>query len=186
MNNTLNDMYNVLPQMQKIVLCSTEKISLIEEILADYEEKIEDLNRRKEEMDNKLKDMDLKIQDFNIADLLKSNTGAIEGGQEEGGGVNNNLVLNLISNLEKKFNAKSKATDERLNKLEETNFKLSKETQNLKNAQDGNKRTLNNMKQINDDLISNMKNLENKIVETIPDMAKKFESQIKLINKEKT
>ena len=105
--------------MQKIVLCSTEKISIMEEILADYEEKIDNLNRKKEEVDNKLKDMDLKIQDFNIADLLKSNSAAIDGGQEEGGGINNNLVLNLISNLEKKFNAKSKATDDRLNKLEE-------------------------------------------------------------------
>ena len=123
--------------MQKIVLCSTEKISIMEEILADYEEKIDNLNRKKEEVDNKLKDMDLKIQDFNIADLLKSNSAAIDGGQEEGGGINNNLVLNLISNLEKKFNAKSKATDDRLNKLEESNFKLSKDTQNLKNIQDG-------------------------------------------------
>ena len=185
MSSCVNDMYNVLPQMQKIVLCSTEKIGLIEEILTDYEEKIDILNRKKEEMDNKIKDMDLKIQDFNIADLLKSNSGGMEGGQDEGGGINNNLILNLISNLEKKFNAKSKTTDDRLNKLEETNFRLSKDTQNLKNVQDGNKRSLNNIKQINDSILSNMKNLENKIIETIPDMAKKFESQIKIINKEK-
>ena len=177
-------MFNVIPQMQKIVLCGTEKIDLIQQIISDYEEKIEYLNRKNEEIDTRLKDMDIKIQDFNIADLLKSNSvgGVGDGGEGEG---NNNLVLNLISNLEKKFNAKSNSTDGRLNKLEETNFKLLKDTQKLKNSQDGNKRTLSNLKQTNEDIFANMKTIEKKLIETIPDMAKQFESQIKVIQKEK-
>ena len=177
-------MFNVIPQMQKIVLCGTEKIDLIQQIISEYEEKIEYLNRKNEEIDTRLKDMDIKIQDFNIADLLKSNSvgGVGDGGEGEG---NNNLVLNLISNLEKKFNVKSNSTDGRLNKLEETNFKLIKDTQNLKNSQDGNKRTLSILKQANEDIISNMKKIEKKLIETIPDMAKKFESQMKVIQKEK-
>ena len=177
-------MFNVIPQMQKIVLCGTEKIDLIQQIISDYEEKIEYLNRKNEEIDTRLKDMDIKIQDFNIADLLKSNSvgGVGDGGEVEG---NNNLVLNLISNLEKKFNVKSNSTDGRLNKLEETNFKLIKDTQNLKNSQDGNKRTLSILKQANEDIISNMKKIEKKLIETIPDMAKQFESQMKVIQKEK-
>jgi hypothetical protein len=76
-------------------------------------------------------------------------------------------------------------TDERLNKIEETNFKLVKETQNMKNAQDGNKRTLKNLKQANDDIISNMKNLEKFVLESAHDTTQKFESQIKSIPKEK-
>ena len=177
-------MFNVIPQMQKIVLCGTEKIDLIQQIISDYEEKIEYLNRKNEEIDTRLKDMDIKIQDFNIADLLKSNSvgGVGDGGEGEG---NNNLFLNLISNLEKKFNVKSNSTDGRLNKLEETNFKLIKDTQNLKNSQDGNKRTLSILKQANEDIISNMKKIEKKLIETIPDMAKQFESQMKVIQKEK-
>ena len=177
-------MFNVIPQMQKIVLCGTEKIDLIQQIISEYEEKIEYLNRKNEEIDTRLKDMDIKIQDFNIADLLKSNSvgGVGDGGEGEG---NNNLVLNLISNLEKKFNVKSNSTDGRLNKLEETNFKLIKDTQNLKNSQDGNKRTLSILKQANEDIISNMKKIEKKLIETIPDMAKQFESQMKVIQKEK-
>ena len=123
MDVTVNDLFNVIPQMQKILLCSTEKIEIMEQIIPDYEEKIDFLNQKNEEFDNKLKDMDIKIQDFNIADLLKSNIGGGSGEGEEG---NNNLMLNLISNLEKKFNAKSQTTDGRLNKLEETNFKLLK------------------------------------------------------------
>ena len=128
--------------------------------------------------------MDLKIQDFNIADLLKANMGNMDGAEGEGGG-NNTLLLNIVSNLEKKFNNKSKLTDERLNKIEETNYKLSKTTQNIKNAQDSNKRTINNLKQVNEDIISNMNNLENIIKESVPDMAKKYESQLKLIQRDK-
>ena len=177
-------MFNVIPQMQKIVLCGTEKIDLIEQIISDYEEKIDNLSRKNEEIDTKLKDMDIKIQDFNIADLLKSNSGgAGDGG--EGGEGNNNIILNLVSNLEKKFNAKSNSTDGRLNKLEEKNFKLIKDTQNLKNSQDGNKRTLNNLKQANEDIIANMKKIEKKIIETFPDMAKQLEFQMRVIQKEK-
>ena len=180
----MNDIYSVLPQMQKIVLCSTEKMTILEQIITDYEEKIEDLTRKKEEVDTKLKDMELKIQDFNIADLLKANAGGGNDGAEGEGG-NNSLILNLISNLEKKFNSKSKSTDDRLSKIEETNFRLSKDTQNLKNSQEGNKRTLNNLKKSNEDLINDVKNLEFKFMESVPDLAKKFESQIKTIQKEK-
>ena len=169
--------------MQKIVLCSTEKIKLLEDIITDYEEKIDLLTRKNEEFDIKLKEMDLRIQDFNIADLLKANTEIMEGVEGEGG-PNNNLILNLISNLEKKFNNKSKITDERLNKIEETNYKLSRTTQNVKNAQDSNKRTMNNLKQVNEDIISNMRNIENMLKESVPDMAKKYESQLKLIQRE--
>ena len=167
-------MYVVFPQMQKIVLCGTEKINLIEQILTDYEEKIDNLNRKSEEFENKLKDMDLKLQDFNIADLLKSNTLNIEGGEGEEGG--NQLILNLVSNLEKKFNAKSKTTDDRLNKLEETNYRLVRDTQNLKNFQDGTKRSINNLKKADEEIIENMKLIQNKIVEISPDMSKQFDS----------
>ena len=84
------------------------------------------------------------------------------------------MLLNLVSNLEKKFNSKSKITDERLNKIEETNYKLVKETQNLKNAQDGNKRSIKSLKQANDDLLSNMQNLEKIVSETVPDISQKL------------
>jgi len=179
-------MFNVIPQMQKIVFCGTEKITLLEQIITDLEESVDNLRRKNQEFETKLKDMDLKMQDFNIADLLKNNAGI---GDEEGTGGevkgNNNLMLNLISNLEKKFNSKSKFTDDRLSKLEEANYKLLKDVQNLKNTLEGNKRNIKSLKLTNEDIISNMQNLENIILETIPDMSKKYESQMKVIQRDK-
>ncbi len=167
--------------MQKIVLVGTEKITLLEKIVSEYEDTLDNLKRKNEEIETKLKDMDLKMQDFNIADLLKENAKM----GDENGGEGNNLLLNLVSNLEKKFNSKSKITDERLNKIEETNFKLVKDTQNLKNAQDGNKRSIKTLKQANDDLLSNIQNIEKIVSETVPDISQKLETQIKNIKKEK-
>ena len=87
-------MFNVIPQMQKIVFCGTEKITLLEQIITDLEESVDNLRRKNQEFETKLKDMDLKMQDFNIADLLKNNAGI---GDEEGTGGevkgNNNLML---------------------------------------------------------------------------------------------
>ena len=182
MDSCLNDFLFVIPQMQKIVLCGTEKITLLEQIVCDFEDCMDNLKRKNEEIEAKLKDMDLKMQDFNIADLLKENAIMGDNGED---GQGNNLLLNIVSNLEKKINAKTKMTDERLNKIEETNYKLVKDTQNMKNAQDGNKRTLKNLKQANDDLISNMKNLEKFVLESAQNPTQKFESQIKNIPKEK-
>ena len=87
----------------------TGKISLLEEIGAGYEEKIFNLNNKNDE--NKLKDMDLKIQDLITAELLKTNAEGLDGVERDEG--NNNLVLNLVSNLEKKFYNKSKTSDDR-------------------------------------------------------------------------
>ena len=145
-------MYDILPQMQKIVACSTEKISLLEQIIADFENKIDEINK-------KLEDMDLKVQDFNIVDMLKGSSGG-SGGQSGADGVlniegeeGNALILNIISNLEKKINSKSKSNDERMTKIEETNYSLAKEIQNLKNAQDGIKRHMKALNQTTEDII---------------------------------
>ena len=64
-------------------------------------------------------------------------------------------------------------------------FKLVKDTQNLKNAQDGNKRSIKTLKQANDDLLSNIQNIEKIVSETVPDISQKLETQIKTIKKEK-
>ena len=154
-------MYDVLPQMQKIVLCGTEKITILEQIVTDFENQIEKINE-------KLNDLDTKVQDFNIADMLKSSPGV--GGENEEG---NTLVYNLISNLEKKINNKNKLLDEKMSNMEETNYRLSKDILNLKNAQDGTKRSINSLKETTEDIIINLRDLENTLKETAPDIVKK-------------
>lgn len=163
-------MYDVLPQMQKIVLCGTEKITILEQIVTNFEDQIDKINE-------KINDIDSKMQDFNIADMLKSSPG-IEG--EEG----NTLVYNLISNLEKKVNNKNKTYDDKMSNLEETNYRLSKDILNLKNAQDGTKRSINSLKETTEDIIINLRNLENTLKETAPDIVKNLDMKVKTLEKE--
>ena len=175
-------MYDILPQMQKIVSCSTEKITLLEQIITDFENKIDEINK-------KLEDMDLKVQDFNIVDMIKGSSGGSGGQSGADGAINiegeegNALILNIISNLEKKINSKSKSNDERLTKIEETNFSLAKEIQNLKNAQDGIKRHMKSLNQTTEDIILNLRNMENSLKQTSPDIAKNLDFKVKTIQK---
>ena len=165
-------MYDIVPQMQKIVLCGTEKITILEQIVTEFENQIEKINE-------KLNDLDTKVQDFNIADMLKPSQG-IGGENEEG----NTLVYNLISKLEKKINNKNKLYDEKISNMEETNYRLSKDIVNLKNAQDGTKRSINSLKETTEDIISNLRDLENTLKETAPDIVKNLDMKVKAIQNE--
>lgn len=175
-------MYDVLPQMQKIVSCGTEKITLLEQIVADFENKIDEINK-------KLEDMDLKVQDFNIVNMLKGSSGGsggqggIEGAFNIEGEEGNAIILNIISNLENKINAKSKSNDERMTKIEETNFSLSKEIQNLKNAQDGIRRHMKSLNQTTEDIILNLQNMQNSLKQISPDIAKNLDIKMKTAQK---
>ena len=168
--------------MQKIVSCSTEKITLLEQIIVDFENKFDEINK-------KLEDMDLKVQDFNIVDMLKGSSGGSGGQSGVDGALNiegeegNAIILNIISNLEKKINSKSKSNDERMTKIEETNFQLTREIQNLKNAQDGIKRQMKSLNQTTEDIILNLQNMKNSLKQVSPDIAKNIDIKVKTVQK---
>lgn len=114
-----------------------------------------------------------------MADILKSNISDME--NEEG----KNLAIKLITQMENNINGKLKITEGRLNKLEESNFKTTKEIQNIKNAQDLNKRNISLLKQNHENMIINIKNIENKINKIGPEIEQKIETETKIIKKEK-
>jgi len=160
-----------------------------------YEEN-ENLKKKLENSEEKLKDFEIKLQDFNIVDLLKANT-------EEGSDMN--IVLGLISNAEKKANAKHKLIDEKIAKIDQSCFKMTKDVQNIKNSQDLNKRQFDAIKQqleelhtyfeslnktvdvnneeINDKLESKIKYLENSIKETLEEFNKGVKNKLNDIDK---
>ena len=161
-------MYDILPQMQKIMLCGTEKITIIEKIICEFEDRINNLSEQNE-----------KMKDFNIAEMLKGNAGNIEGLNGEG----NNIILNLISGLENKVNSISKST-EKLDRIDETNHKMQKDIQFLKNGHETNRRTLNALKETTEDIILNINNINDKNKEANADLVKNLELKMKSIQKE--
>ena len=191
-------MYDAIPSMQKEADGYIQILSDMEDDLYDLEskyfaiyEKNENLKKKLENSEEKLKDFEIKLQDFNIIDLLKANT-------EEGSDMN--IVLGLISNAEKKANAKHKLIDEKIAKIDQSCFKMTKDVQNVKNSQDLNKRQFDAIKQqledlhtyfeslnktvdvnneeINDKLESKIKYLENSIKETLEEFNKGVKNKL--------
>lgn len=194
----INDIYDAIPSMQKEADGYIQILSDMEDDLYDLESKYfvfyeenENLKKKLENSEEKLKDFEIKLQDFNIVDLLKANT-------EEGSDMN--IVLGLISNAEKKANAKHKLIDEKIAKIDQSCFKMTKDVQNIKNSQDLNKRQFDAIKQqleelhtyfeslnktvdvnneeINDKLESKIKYLENSIKETLEEFNKGVKNKL--------
>ena len=114
------------------------------------------MKKRLEESDEKFKDVEIKLQDFNIVDMLKLNSTG------EGGDMN--VILGLVSNIEKKIASKNKLIDEKIAKVDGNCFKMTKDVQNIKNSQDLNKRQIDTIKKQIEDINFKFENL-NKIVE---------------------
>ena len=200
-NEYMNETYKVIPDLQKSLQIENQKRKSLEDIISQLKDKIGKLEKKNSEFDKKIKEINSKTQDINMADILKSNISDME--NEEG----KNLAIKLITQMENNINGKLKITEGRLNKLEESNFKTTKEIQNIKNAQDLNKRNISLLKQNNENMIINIKdlnkrnisllkqnhenmiikikNIENKINKIGPQIEQKIETETKIIKKEK-
>ena len=189
MNDYLNDTYKIIPEMQKSFYFQKGKIQAFDDFLSQFGERMDDIESKLDDFEKRINDINTNTntpqQEMNMADLLKANdiTGDIDG--EE----NNKVVINLITKLESRMNNKMKMNDERLSKMEQNNYKSQKEIQNIKNAQDLNKRNINMLKQSNENMITNMKMLESKIINKGAEIEQRFEleqKETKIIKKEST
>ena len=184
MDEYLNDTYKIIPEMQKSFYFQKGKIQTFDEFLSQFGERVDEIEKKMEDLEKKLTETNNnKPSDVNMAELLKANMGGDFDNEE-----NTNVVINLITKLEARINNKQKMTDDRLNKIEENNFKSQKEIQNIKNAQDLNKRNINMLKQSNENMITNLRTMESRIKNKSPEIEQKIEietKESKIIKKEK-
>ena len=94
-----------------------------------------------------------KLKDLNIFEMFKSDDNEDE--EDDKG-------KNLIEKLEK-LSSKIKLTTEKMSKVDETNFKLVKETQNIKNAQAMNTRNISLNKKALEEILSKTNEIEKKL-----------------------
>lgn len=125
---------------------------------ADIEANLQSLIKLTTEHDTDIKDTKTKLKDFNILELLKA-----IGEDGNKAGENNNIILTLLDNLDKKYDTKMKVTDEKLTKIEESNFKMEKDIQNITNTQDINKRNIDSNKRTEEEMYIKLKELEKKV-----------------------
>ena len=135
--------------------------------LADVEANIQNLIKITNEQDNSLNEIKLKLKDFNIFEIFKSVGNNSENGQ------NNNLLISLIDNLDNNINSKLKITEDKIVKLEETNFKIKKDVHDIKNIQDLNNRNIDSNKKTLEEIYIKTRELENKIHINLNEVAHK-------------
>ena len=177
----LNDLYEAVPQMQKETDNNLDIFKNFEDELIEMDSKINSLleenisvKKKFEETEEKFKEINIKLQDFNIVDILKGNTG-------EGGDTN--ITLNLISNLEKKINARNKLLEEKISKIDSSCFKIEKEGQNIKNSQNLNKRQIEQIKTQIEELNSREENFNRTLEQNNDDLIDKIDSKVAYLEK---
>ena len=126
--------------------------------------------------EEKIKNLELKTQDFSIAELFK-------GIGSSDGPIRNDIPIEILKGLEKKFDAKMKLNDEKILKLDENNFKLTRQIQNVKNSHDLIKRNIDNIKTNIEDLTSKNENLDKKIDMNYDDLIEKLDNKANDIQK---
>ena len=177
----LHDLYEAVPQLQKESDNNLDIFNKFQDDIFELQEKINNLyeentslRKKFEEYDDKFNDINIKIQDFNIIDMLKGNS-------SEGGDMN--VTLGLISNMEKKVNAKIKLLEEKIAKIDSSEFKVEKEAQNIKNSQNLNKRQIEQIKK-NIEELNNKEDSTNKIIEqNHEDINDKLDSKVTYLEK---
>ena len=125
--------------------------------MSGFESNIQSLIKLINEHDNSLKDIQVKLKDFNIFELFKSI------GDNSENGNNTNIFSNLIDNLDKNVNEKIKIVEEKMSKNDESTFKMVKDVQNVKNAQDLNNRNIENNKKIIEEIYIKVRDIEQKL-----------------------
>ena len=163
--------------MQKENSNNTDKISYFEISLEDLQSRFDELKVNLNNVEEKIKNLELKTQDFSIAELFKGV------GNENAGVGGNDIALEIIRSLEKKFESKMKLNDEKILKLDENNFKLTRQIQNIKNSHDLIRRNIDTIKTNIEELNNKNENLDKKIDLNYDELIDRIDNKAKSLQK---
>ena len=169
-------MCDVVPSLERENENNIDRISYLENSLDDLQSRFDSVKINLNTIEEKIKNLELKTQDFSIAELFK-------GVGSESVGVAGDLSIEIIKSLEKKFDSKMKLNDEKILKLDENNFKLTRQLQNVKNSHDLIKRNIDNIKINIEDLNNKNENLDKKLDLNYDELVEKIENKSKNLQK---
>ena len=146
----------------------------MENSIDDIESKVDSLKILTNIHEDKIKLLESKSEDYSLADMFKGAGDNLSFG---------NISVDVIKTLEKKFDSKMKLNDEKIIKLEESNFKVVRQVQNVKNSHDLIKRNIDNIKASIEEMDNKNENLNKKIDMNYDDLIEKLENKEKSIKK---
>ena len=92
MNDSLNDIFDIMPSLPKKVENNIERTQIMDNKIKILESKVDKSERMTNDNHTKIRNIESKIQDLNILELFKNSTG--ENGEEHN-------IMSIINNLDK-------------------------------------------------------------------------------------
>ena len=134
----MNDLCELFPEVSKQIHISANNIKILENNMKFFQLKNNNVRKTDEEINKRINDIEEKMKDMNILGMFKGLSG------DDGDNTN---IIKLINNLDEKFTGKINLIEEKLKKIEETNYKTNKDVVRVLNTFDLNKRNQEHMKE---------------------------------------
>ena len=147
MNDSLNDICELFPDVSKQLQMNTNNIQILENNLKFIGIKNENIKNLQNDINKRLSYIEEKTKDMNILGMFNG-LGGEDGDKAQ--------MVKLINNLENKYTEKINLLEEKLKKIEETNYKTSRDVVRVLNTFDLNKRTFEHVNE-------NIESLEKKV-----------------------
>ena len=195
MNDSLNDICELFPDVSKQLQMNTNNIQILENNLKFIGIKNENIKNLQNDINKRLSDIEEKTKDMNILGMFNG-LGGEDGDKAQ--------MVKLINNLENKYTEKINWLEEKLKKIEETNYKTSRDVVRVLNTFDLNKRTFEHVNENIESLEKKVDTFEqesntkfeeintrydnkiNTLEKTIEELNDKLEKNLKSDKKEKT
>ena len=195
MNDSLNDICELFPDVSKQLQMNTNNIQILENNLKFIGIKNENIKNLQNDINKRLSYIEEKTKDMNILGMFNG-LGGEDGDKAQ--------MVKLINNLENKYTEKINLLEEKLKKIEETNYKTSRDVVRVLNTFDLNKRTFEHVNENIESLEKKVDTFEqesntkfeeintrydnkiNTLEKTIEELNDKLEKNLKSDKKEKT
>ena len=170
----MSDIYEVFPELPKQIQVNSNNIKILENNVKFLEIKNENVKKKEEEINRRVNDLEEKIKDMNIFGLFKGLGG------DDGDETN---FTKLINNIDNKYSEKLTFLEEKIKRMEGTNYKMYKDVEKINNTFDLNKRNFEHIKENIENIENKINSLESNTISKYDELNNKYDSKMNSVEK---
>ena len=170
----MNDLYEIIPYIPPQIERNRTTIKTLDNNNKIIETKNENVRKMVEDNEKRIQNIEDKMKDMNILGMFKGLGG------EDGDSDN---FIKMMNNLDNKLSTKINLIEEKMKKIEETNFKTNKDVQKVLNTFDLNKRNFEHLKENIESLDNKFNTFELNTNTKLAEITNIYSSEIEFIKK---
>ena len=170
----MNDLYEIIPYIPPQIERNRTTIKTLDNNNKCIEKKNENVRKMVEDNEKRIQNIEDKMKDMNILGMFKGLGG------EDGDSDN---FIKMMNNLDNKLSTKINLIEEKMKKIEETNFKTNKDVQKVLNTFDLNKRNFEHLKENIESLDNKFNTFELNTNTKLAEITNIYSSEIEFIKK---